>query len=206
VHFQRLAQFAARRVRQSVLTNRQKTSMGTAHEHPPVLLFMAAFSRHEQALDWARQRSCAQWGELVLASDVMAFDYTTYYQPTMGTGLRKVLLAYRQLIDPARLPEIKHQTNAWETEYRQQVDWTESRPLNLDPGYLTEAKLVLATTKDRNHRIYLGQGIFAEVTLHYQRGPGWAAHEWTYADYRSPAYHTFLDQCRAFLRSCNHVA
>jgi hypothetical protein len=56
------------------------------------------------------------------------------------------------------------------------AQWPEPRPLNLDPGYLTEAKLVLATTKDRNHRLYLDRGIFAEVTLCYQRGgSGWRA-------------------------------
>ncbi len=60
------------------------------------------------------------------------------------------------------------------------------RRVNLDPGYLIASKLVLATTKDFAHRIYLGQGIYGEVTLNYRRGQGWQPHPWTYADYRSP--------------------
>ena len=61
-------------------------------------------------------------------------------------------------IDPAELPLLKRRSNDWETEYRDSHPHPEARPLNLDPGYLTEAKLVLATTKDRDHRIYLSQG------------------------------------------------
>jgi len=74
-----------------------------------------------------------------------------------------------------------------------------TRPLNLDPGYLTEAKLVLASTKDHAHRIYLGRGIYAEVTLHYQNGR-WQSHDWTYPDFQRPDYHLFFSQCRDFFR------
>ena len=123
----------------------------------------------------------------------------------MGAGLKKVLLAYERLIDPKRLVDLKHQTNDWEDEYQRIADHPEARPLNLDPGYVTHAKLVLATTKDRDHRIYLGRGIFAEVTLHFQRGRGWIPREWTYADYRSEGYHDFLTRCRAYLRGRNRA-
>jgi hypothetical protein len=180
--------------------------MGEHRPHPPVLLLLAAFSRHDPALDWTRQQAVQAWGPLIAASDVFAFDQTDYYAPTMGAGLKKVLLAFENLIDPAQLVDIKHQTNRWEDEYRQTHAWPEPRPLNLDPGYLTEAKLVLATTKDRNHRLYLDRGIYAEVTLHYQRSRGWCAHDWTYADYRSPAYHPFLDRCREYLRRRIHAS
>jgi hypothetical protein len=75
----------------------------------------------------------------------------------------------------------------------------ETRPLNLDPGYVSEAKLVLATTKDRDHRLYLQRGIYAEVTLHYYHRK-WTPRDWTYPDYRSDEYHLFLDKCRDYLR------
>ena len=74
-----------------------------------------------------------------------------------------------------------------------------ARPLNLDPGYLTEEKLVLASTKDHAHRIYLARGIYAEVTLHYQGGR-WQSHDWTYPDFQRDDYHIFFTQCRDFLR------
>jgi hypothetical protein len=64
------------------------------------LLLLAAFSRHEQALDWTRQQAAQAWGPLIAASDVFAFDQTDYYAPTMGAGLKKVLLAFENLIDP----------------------------------------------------------------------------------------------------------
>ncbi|MEX2025857.1 MAG: DUF4416 family protein, partial [Pirellulaceae bacterium] len=91
------------------------------------------------------------------------------------------------------------QAIAWEDEYRRQVAHPESRPLNIDPGYLTEAKLVLASTKDRDHRIYLSQGIFAEVTLHFQQAK-WQTRPWTYPDYQRADYHEFFSRCRDFLR------
>lgn len=180
--------------------------MGEPRPHPPVLLLLAAFSRHESALAWARHRATTAWGPLWQASPVFDFVQTDYYNATMGPGLKKILLAFEHLIDPAQLVAHKHQTNRWEQEYAQQHPAAETRPLNLDPGYLSEAKLVLATTKDRNHRLYLEQGIFAEVTLHYQRKHGWSPQPWTYADYRLPAYHEFFDRCRQFLRSRIHAS
>jgi hypothetical protein len=179
--------------------------MGQIRSHYPVVLLLAAFSRHEAALDWACQQASRLWGPVQLASEVFAFEYTGYYEATMGTGLKKVLFAFRDLVDPAMLAAAKHQTNDWEEQYRRQYGGTEPRPLNLDPGYVTEAKLVLATTKDRDHRIYLAQGIYAEVTLHYQRDRGWQSRDWTYPDYRSATCHEFLTRCRNFLRERKHA-
>jgi hypothetical protein len=73
--------------------------------------------------------------------------------------------------------------------------------LNLDPGYITQAKLVLASTKDHAHRIYLADGIFAEVTLSYKHRR-WQPHEWTFPDYRRDDYQAFFTQCRDYLRAC----
>ena len=74
----------------------------------------------------------------------------------------------------------------------------EPRPLNLDPGYLTLGKLVLASTKDFAHRIYLSRGIYAEVTLYYRHGR-WEHHQFTFADYRREDYQHFFSQCRDVL-------
>ena len=74
----------------------------------------------------------------------------------------------------------------------------EPRPLNLDPGYITAAKLVLASTKDHAHRIYLQDGIYAEVTLAY-RHRAWQPLEWTYPDYRRADFQEFFTRCREFL-------
>jgi hypothetical protein len=173
--------------------------MGDVVAQRPVLLIAAVFSRHEAALAWARARFESEWGPIALASPAFDHRETTYYEKSMGEGLRKVFFAGERLIDPATLPALKLQANAWEDEYRDHASHTEPRPLNIDPGYLTEAKLVLASTKDRDHRLYLAQGIFAEVTLHFARGT-WQTRPWTYPDYQRPDYHAFFTTCRDYLR------
>jgi hypothetical protein len=178
--------------------------MGDRRCHPPSLLLLAAFSRYESALDWAVRQAARHWGPVALTSETFDFEQTSYYRQTMGDGLKKVLFAFEDLIEPPKLVSAKHESNAWEQQYLAASAWPEPRPLNLDPGYLTEAKLVLATTKDRDHRIYLAEGIFAEVTLYYRRGSGWCGREWTYPDYRDGAYHPFLNQCRQYLRKRIH--
>ena len=173
--------------------------MGAIQPPRPVLPLIALFSRHEAALAWGRQRAASYFGSVALASELFDHTETAYYDRTMGTGLKKMFLVFLPLLDPAALPEWKLASNAWEEEYAAQGLHAEERPLNLDPGYLTEAKLVLATTKDRDHRLYLRDGIFAEVTLHFHHGK-WGPRAWTYPDYQRADYHRFFTQCRELLR------
>jgi hypothetical protein len=166
---------------------------------PSALLLVAAFSRHPDLLALARRRLEGSYGPVALTSPEYAFEQTAYYEPTMGAGLRKQLWAFEPLIDPATLPEIKHHTNALEQALAAESPRPEPRPINLDPGYLTLAKLVLATTKDQAHRLYLRDGIFAEVTLHFRDGR-FQPWPWTYADYRLPEVLDFLAEARAWYR------
>jgi hypothetical protein len=176
--------------------------MGDIRPHPPVVRFLAVFSRYEQALDWARTRMVEAWGPIALESQAFEFVETTYYEESMGTGLRKVLFAFRDLVDPEMLVDCKLLTNQWEEQYARDFACPETRPLNLDPGYVTEAKLVLASTKDRDHRIYLSRGIFAENTLFFRSGQ-WQARPWTYPDYQRADYREFLMKTRQFLRQAS---
>ena len=169
--------------------------MGHAVSHPPVLLIMAVISRYEEALDWAAQRGSLAWGAIADRSEAFEFTQTDYYSSTMGSGLRKQFLAFERPIDPACLPQIKLETGQWEQEYSRLGRHVEPRPLNLDPGYLTAAKLVLASTKDHAHRLYLGQGIFGEVTLYFREGR-WQHREWTYPDYRRQDFQDFFLRLR----------
>ncbi len=173
--------------------------MGEPTRHYPVLLIAAISSRYSEGLTWSMERAPQAWGPLVLQSPVFDFTETGYYESTMGTDLKKILVAFETLIDPAMMADIKHASNQWEIEFQQQNQYPEPRPINIDPGYITEAKLILATTKDRDHRIYLRDGIYAEVTLHY-RGKGWEASRWTYPDYLRTDYQDFFSQCRKWLR------
>ena len=172
--------------------------MGEISKPQPAMLLVAVSSRYDAALEWAAQRSVEEFGPLCEKSEAFQFTETEYYRKSMGTDLKKQFFAFQQLIDPGELPRIKRLTNDWEAEYAAQAVYPESRPLNLDPGYLTLAKLVLASTKDHSHRIYLAAGIYAEITLGYRK-KGWQSSEWTYPDYQRSDFQEFFTQCRQTL-------
>jgi hypothetical protein len=173
--------------------------MGAISSPSPTLLLVAAFSRRDEALDWARQKIAEHWAPIALESPRFEFVETTYYDATMGPGLKKCFWLSAEPFDPGRLAGLKLAANAWEAEYAALGAWTEPRPLNIDPGYLTLAKLVLASTKDHAHRIYLSQGIFAEVTLSFRDGR-WQPLPWTFPDYRRADYQAFFTECRERLK------
>src|SRR5947209_11141241 len=133
-------------------------AMAEPHLPDPVLLVVAAFSRHGQALAWAGERLRREFGPLGLESPVFEFHHTRYYEATMGPGLRKQLLAFG-LVAADCLARTKLRTNALEQQLARSGAYAEPRPLNLDPGLLSLGKFLLATTKDQAHRIYLGEGI-----------------------------------------------
>jgi hypothetical protein len=175
--------------------------MGAIHEPAPVLLVVAVSSRHVEALEWAGERLASSLGPTACVSPPFDFAETDYYAATMGTDLKKQFVAFERLIDPAKLAELKCQTNSLEIEYAALGRHPERRPVNLDPGYITPAKLVLASTKDHAHRIYLREGIYAEITLMYRRRR-WEPMEWTYPDYRRDDYQKFFTECREWLLNC----
>jgi Domain of unknown function (DUF4416) len=169
----------------------------------PVLLVAAVFGRRPETLSWAKTRLEADYGPVDRVSAAFPFNQTDYYAEAMGTDLRKQFLAFRNLIGPDRLAEIKLHTNAIERELAEAGRHAEPRPVNIDPGYLNLGKFLLATTKDQAHRVYLRDGIFAEVTLHFEAG-AFVPWPWTYADYRLPAVLDFLREARAFYRQRLH--
>ena len=134
-----------------------------------MLLVIGDFGQTYDSLDFVYDKAVEQWGAVQLLSPLFEFDQTTYYSKTMGSDLKKQFWGLKTLIDKGELPKIKHLTNEWEAEYADKYKSEHvARPVNIDPGYLTEAKLVLATTKDRDHRLYLAEGIL-RWTLYYQR-------------------------------------
>ena len=135
------------------------------------------------------------YGAIAARSAAFPFTFTDYYAAEMGAPLWRQFVTLVTPVDPGQLPEIKHRTIAIETDL---ADGGRRR-VNLDPGYLTPAKLVLASTKDFHHRIYLRAGIHAELTLAFDQH-GCVFYPWTYADYRSPAATTFLLAERARLK------
>ncbi len=174
--------------------------MGEIHAKQSVLLILPAFAAEERALLWGREKAIELFGPIVLESETFRFDrFTNYYAPSMGAELLKRIWAFENPIDPERLASVKVATNRLEEEYARETTFaTIARPLNLDPGYVDLGKLVLASTKDHSHRIYLQQGIFAELTLIYTKKQ-WQPLPWTYPDYQSQEYHRFFDRCREYL-------
>lgn len=174
--------------------------MGAARHARPVKLFAGLLGSDLDLLRRARQLLSRRFGPVDLESDVWDFVSTDYYEPEMGGKLKRWFIAFEPLIAPDRLAEIKLETNALETEVANDaMDPHIIRPVNIDPGYLDLGKLILASVKDHAHRIYLGAGIYGEVTLRFTEG-AWQPWPWTFPDYRLPEYHAFFDRLRARYR------
>lgn len=165
--------------------------MGAIRQPKPVKLVLPMLSADAALFAEIEPELATRWGPLDYRSPLLPFGYTDYYAHELGSPIWRAFVAFERLIDPARLAEIKCATNA--LEQARAIDGR--RRINLDPGYLTQAKLVLATTKDQAHRIYIGQGIYAEVTLSYRDG-AWVALPWTYPDYRSMGYLRIMSELR----------
>jgi hypothetical protein len=166
----------------------------------PVKLICGLLGGDVDLLRRARQLLVRRFGATDLESDIWPFDQTDYYAEEMGPELRRWFLSFETLMPPDALAGTKHEANAVEEMIAEQcLPLGIPRPVNLDPGYVDLGKLVLATTKDRSHRVYIGQRMYAEVTLHWAEGR-WQSWPWTYPDYCQPHYHGFFVQVRERLR------
>ncbi len=165
--------------------------MGIPQVHRPVKLIVGMFTAQERLLAAACAQLVEAYGPVDHVSPVWPFEFTTYYTEEFGEGLLRQFLSFQSLLDPARLPEVKLRTN--DLEQRFAVEGR--RQINLDPGYIDLSKLVLATTKNHQHRLYLGQGIYGEVTLRFTR-KSFRPWEWTYPDYHTDEYIRFFNEVR----------
>jgi len=169
--------------------------MGAPTPPQPVKLLVALLSAQPTLFATAAVQLQQSYGSVDLESEVFPWNTTDYYREEMGENLRRKFVAFERLIAPDELSHIKLDTNALELALSSASSPTSPRRVNLDPGYLAATKLVLASTKNQAHRLYLSQGIYAEVTLLYHHG---AFHPfvYTYADYRWPETHAFLRRVR----------
>ena len=170
--------------------------MGTISPPQPVKLFCGVLTRFEELFAEIKRALEDSFGAVDAESDTLKFDFTNYYEKTMGAGLLRRFYSFESLVMPDRIVEAKIRTNEIEAEFaRRHACGTAAlgcaRPINLDPGYLTLSKLTLASTKDYSHRIYLRSGIYVEVTLKFQSGR-FLPWPWTYPDYQTPEYHKFF--------------
>jgi hypothetical protein len=166
--------------------------MGKIQNPAPVKLFLAVTYQPSFNLQDLLIKLEQQFSPIEKKSSAYDFSrFTDYYQVEMGLNLKKIFIVLSALIDPGELSSIKMATNRVEQEHR--VDT--KRSVNIDPGYISAAKLVLATTKNYSHRLYLGQGIFGDVHMQFSKGT-YVSNPWTYPDYKDPLTITFFNQIR----------
>ena len=177
-------------------------------EPKPAKLIIGILAANQDCLKTVAELLPKDFGPIDLTSDTWPFDQTDYYADQTGQHILRQFVSFEKLIDPGRLTDIKHKTNEIEQQLANRLNLDLPRPVNLDPGLIEPSKLVLATTKNYSHRIYIGQKMYAEVTLIYDKG-NWRPLDYTYPDYRQNCYHEFFSTVRTRLllqlRSHNNI-
>jgi len=177
-------------------------TMGRTSSPEKVQLFCGAIYSPQADMERAKADLEAAFGPIFFSSEVFDFNFTEYYFGEMGAGLKKIFFAFENLIEQDFISEAKLTANEIEERHSKLSGDGAShlRTVNLDPGYLSSAKVVLPTTKDNCHRIYLKDGIYAEITLSYTK-PAFKPLSWTYPDYATPEYISFFNELRARYRN-----
>lgn len=166
--------------------------MGTIAQPESVKLFIGMLSNEVPLFDSLMQELLNTFGPSDLESPVWPWQHSDYYEDEMGAGLKRKFVFFARLIDPGTIAEIKLKTNLIEQRF---LNERGGRRINLDPGYLDSAKLVLVSTKDFSHRIYLDHGIYGEVTLIYSKDD-YQPLLYTYRDFRSEEYLSVFRKAR----------
>ena len=169
--------------------------MGRVRATEPALLFIGTLYSDTKIFNHSKEKLEKHFGDILLVSPSIPWDYSSYYKDELGSPLFRQFIFFKTLIDPGILADIKLKTNAIEDA----LSSGGKRCINLDPGYLTLSKIVLASTKDYAHRIYLGKGIYGEVTLIYKDGL-YKPHLFTYRDYQDKTYIDIFMNVRAILK------
>ncbi|RJP87678.1 MAG: DUF4416 family protein [Desulfobacteraceae bacterium] len=165
--------------------------MSQPHPPQPAKLVIGVFTNDKHLLVPVMEALVKQFGDIDLLSPWIAFDYTRYYEREMGPDLVRRMMTFKPLIDQDALSSIKVATNAIEAE----CTINTRRNVNIDPGYMLRERFVLATGKNFTHRVYIGNHIYADLTLLYQKG-AFQSLPWTYPDYKAPQVQSFLYQVR----------
>lgn len=169
--------------------------MGLIRSIEPVTPLVALLYGNSAHYETLRAKLSELFGPVELESPVYPFTFTKYYENAMGPGLKRRFLTFEWESNPETLADWKRATNDLEDHFVDERGGGPQRPVNIDPGYLTGGKLILASTKDFAHRIYLRDGIFAELTMYFQDGE-WRSHNFTFPDFKSGVYNDFLRQAR----------
>ncbi|MCX7816555.1 MAG: DUF4416 family protein [Syntrophales bacterium] len=158
---------------------------------PPVKLIVSLLSRNVGLIGKCIGILAEEYGRPDFISELFDFNYTDYYEEEMGKELKRRFVSFESLIMPDVLPEVKRRMNELEDRWRV----GEKRQINIDPGYISEGHLILATGKPYAHRPYIGKGVWADLTLIFQHGE-FRGLPWTYPDYASSTVRRMLGGIR----------
>ncbi len=174
--------------------------MGAIRPPLPAKIFLGMLSSEPDLFSECTAIFTQAYGAVDLESDVLPWTTSDYYDEEMGTAIFRKFIFFQKPVDPSLLVALKRFSNSVETRFSSH-EGRPKRRINLDPGYVTEAKVVLASTKDFAHRVYIGDGIYGEVTLRFAgRERTFAALEHTYFDFREQRYRELFNQARELLR------
>lgn len=154
--------------------------MGQIQKPLPVKLIISAFTQKINSFQNLENVLSKKFGPIDFRSDIINFNHTDYYRNEFGDDLKRKFISFKKLILPENLFKIKILTNKLEKKF----NINDKRQFNIDPGYISQSKLVLASTKNYSHRIYIKNGIYQEVTLIFKNKTFWPLN-WTYPDYQS---------------------
>ncbi|MCD4656378.1 MAG: DUF4416 family protein [Planctomycetes bacterium] len=170
-------------------------------EHKKVIYFCGILASNLEALNAGAEQVIQLLGRNVLQTEPYEHKYTQYYDEEMGEYKLRKFIACLPLESPTKLREIKLRANDIEDMLASRLTLPFSRPVNLDPGYIDEPRIVLASCKDYNHRIAIGEGVYADLHLIFSRKQGYVGMDWSYMDYTDDTAKSFFMQCRQILRS-----
>jgi hypothetical protein len=170
--------------------------MAKINEPTPVKLFTAMISQDTSLFDELSEKLTAIYGPVDMESPIWPWDHTKYYEKEMGEDLKRKFIFFEKLVNPGIIADVKLKTDELEKQHLYEQG---GRQINLDPGYLDEAKLVLASAKNFSHKIYLSHGIFGELTLFYADN-NYQALPYTFSDYKSEKYLEVFRKARTLFR------
>ena len=170
--------------------------MGMPKEPEIAILFVGLLYGRETDLRRAKELLENEYGTFALESQIFDWSHSDYYKDELGPNIKRKFILFDKCISPEEITEIKLRTN--EIEDKLSID--KKRSVNIDPGYLALGKVVLASTKNYCHRIYLGNGIYAEVTLYYQNND-FHPTPFTFNDYKQKEYIEFFKKAREYLKT-----
>ena len=171
--------------------------MANSYKAPSVTPVVGLIYSDEGIRESVQEALVKRFGSLGMQSEVFPFNKTNYYEGELGEALKRVFLIHEELRDPGELPDWKHFTIELESKFSAKKENATARQINIDPGYLRGATLVLGSTKGNVHRIYLRDGIYAEMTMYSKNGE-WITHDHTLLDFKSGQYDEFLTKARQY--------